>query len=84
MNEWLNKPVEAPVSPVKVENNEEAAVVVVGRTGSAAAKKRWLRQAISEECELPLPVTPTCSSPNSRGGKCLSNCYCVLSFVLPT
>ncbi|KAF4518503.1 hypothetical protein B566_EDAN009703, partial [Ephemera danica] len=56
MNEWLSKPsTETPVSPVKLEVCDE----VVGRTGAAAAKKRWLRQAISEESE---PVQ--CSSPN--------------------
>lgn len=52
MNEWLNKS-ELPLSPTKME--EEACV-----GGAAAAKKRWLRQAISEETESPMGcVQPT-------------------------
>ncbi|XP_059488257.1 inactive histone-lysine N-methyltransferase 2E [Neocloeon triangulifer] len=53
MNEWLNKP-EPPLSPLKLEDGDGC----VG--GAAAAKKRWLRQAISEESE-PIPS----SSPRS-------------------
>ncbi|PSN38835.1 hypothetical protein C0J52_12608 [Blattella germanica] len=34
--------------------------------GVGSAKKRWLRQAISEECDS--PTTNSCASPNSRAG----------------
>ncbi|KDR16326.1 Histone-lysine N-methyltransferase MLL5 [Zootermopsis nevadensis] len=34
--------------------------------GVGSAKKRWLRQAISEECDS--PTTNSCASPNSRTG----------------
>jgi hypothetical protein len=34
--------------------------------GVGSAKKRWLRQAISEECDF--PTMNSCASPNSRTG----------------
>lgn len=35
-------------------------------SGVGSAKKRWLRQAISEECDS--PTMNSCASPNSRAG----------------
>lgn len=40
--------------------------------GAGSAKKRWLRQAISEECDS--PTMNSCASPNSRTGNCLKLC----------
>ncbi|CAB3362560.1 Hypothetical predicted protein [Cloeon dipterum] len=58
MNEWLNKPEQPPLSPLKLEDGDGC----IG--GAAAAKKRWLRQAISEESEPPPSSSPRSASPD--------------------
>ena len=47
-------------------------------SGVGSAKKRWLRQAISEECDS--PTANSCASPNSRAGG-FKNEQCVYWFI---
>lgn len=59
--------------PAKITNPRRASLGATpsnrgtGGVGTGSAKKRWLRQAISEESDSPGPG-PYCSSPNSRAG----------------